>query len=149
VPESEKERLDRELIELLNELRVTLPGVQVLFAFLLVAPFNQRFRELGSAQRDVYFASFVCTTVAAALLIAPTAYHRIRWREGDKRHMLEVANRLAIAGTVFLALAMIGVVYVVTDFLFSEAAAIPVTIAAALVIGAFWYALPLWRREAR
>ena len=96
--ESKEERLDRELIELLNELRVALPGVQVLFAFLLGVPFTQRFGEVTDLQKDVYFLTFLCAAVATALLIAPSAYHRLDWRRGDKEHLLVVSNRLAIVG---------------------------------------------------
>src|SRR5204862_8041495 len=95
-----------------------LPGVQVLFAFLLIVPFSQGFAKLTSLQRVVYFLSFVCTSAATALLIAPSSYHRIRFRQREKERMLFTANKLAIAGTVFLALAVTGVVYLVTDVLF-------------------------------
>ena len=141
-----QERLDRELIELLNELRVALPGVQVLFAFLLVVPFNQRFRDVTDIQKAVYFASFLATAVATALLIAPSAYHRLRWRQRDKERMLETSNRLAIAGTLFLALAIVGTVFFVTDFLFGAAATAVATAVAALLFAWFWYGLPLMRR---
>jgi hypothetical protein len=144
--ESKDERLDRELIELLNELRVALPGVQVLFAFLLAVPFTQRFTALTGAQKDVFFAAFLCTAVATALLIAPSAYHRMRWRERDKEHMLQMSNRLAIAGTAFLAAAVIGVVYLVTDLIFGLTATLVATILIALLFGWLWYALPLVRR---
>jgi uncharacterized membrane protein len=147
VPEHERERdLDRELIELLNELRVVLPGVQVLFAFLLVLPFQQRFERLGDGDRDVYFAGFLCTATASALLIAPSAYHRLRWREGDKEHMLETANRLAIAGSFFLAAAIVCTVYLITDVLFSSGFAIAAAVGAAVLYGWLWYGLALARR---
>jgi hypothetical protein len=144
--ESKDERLDRELIELLNELRVALPGVQVLFAFLLAVPFTQRFERLTAVQEDVFFAAFLCTAVATALLIAPSAYHRLRWREHDKEHMLRMSNRLAIAGTVFLAAAIIAVVYLVTDLIFGLAATLMATLLAAALFGWLWYGLPLVRR---
>jgi hypothetical protein len=144
--ESKDERLDRELIELLNELRVALPGVQVLFAFLLAVPFTQRFERLTAVQEDVFFAAFLCTAVATALLIAPSAYHRLRWREHDKEHMLQMSNRLAIAGTVFLAAAIIAVVYLVTDLIFGLAATLVATLLAAVLFGWLWYGLPLVRR---
>src|SRR6185503_19407484 len=115
--ESKDERLDRELIEFLNELRVALPGVQVLFAFLLGVPFTQRFSQVSDLQKDVYFVTFLCAATATALLIAPSAYHRLEWRQGDKEHLLVVSNRLAIAGTTFLALSISGTVFVVTDML--------------------------------
>jgi Family of unknown function (DUF6328) len=144
--ESKEEQLDRELIELLNELRVALPGVQVLFAFLLGVPFTQRFREVTDLQKNVYFLTFLCTAIATALLIAPSAYHRLEWRRGDKEHLLRVSNRLAIAGTVFLALAISGSVFVVTDMLFEPTSAAAVAAATAAVFGWFWYGLPLLRR---
>jgi cell division protein FtsW (lipid II flippase) len=146
MPSNDEERLNRELIELLNELRVALPGVQVLFAFLLAVPFTQRFEEVNGAEKWAFFGSFLCTAVASVLLIAPSAYHRLRWREHDKEHMLETANRLTIVGTFFLALAMTGVVFLITDLLFNAAAAIPVTVVSALAFAWFWYGLALMRR---
>jgi predicted membrane channel-forming protein YqfA (hemolysin III family) len=144
--ESKDERLDRELIELLNELRVALPGVQVLFAFLLAVPFTQRFEQLTSTQEGVFFASFLATAVATVLLIAPSAYHRLRWREHDKEQMLLTSNRLAIAGTIFLALAMVAVVYLVTDLLFGSTATGIATALSGALFAWFWYGLPLTRR---
>jgi hypothetical protein len=148
VPDTERkdERLDRELIELLNELRVALPGVQVLFAFLLGVPFTQRFGEVSELQKDVYFITFMCAAIATALLIAPSAHHRLEWRQGDKEHLLVVSNRLAIAGTGFLALSIAGTVFVVTDVLFEVASAAVLAAATAAVFGWLWYAMPLLRR---
>ena len=96
--ETEKERLDRNLEQLLGELRVALPGVQVLFAFLLVVPFNQRFADITSFQQTVYFVTLLCATAACACLIAPTAHHRIEFREQDKERIVFGGNRLAIVG---------------------------------------------------
>ena len=144
--ESKEERLDRELIELLNELRVALPGVQVLFAFLLGVPFTQRFAEATELQQDVYFFTFLCTAVATALLIAPSAYHRLTWRQGDKEHLLVVSNGLTIAGTFFLAVAISSTVFVVTDLLFSTTAAALTAAATAAFYALFWYVLPITRR---
>jgi TRAP-type mannitol/chloroaromatic compound transport system permease small subunit len=144
--EEERERLNRELIELLNELRVALPGIQVLFAFLLIVPFSQGWRQVTEAQRDVYFAAVLCATAATILLIAPTAIHRIQWRTHDKEWMLNASNWLAIAGTVFLALAVVAVVWLITDVLFAGWAVAAVTAATAGLIAALWYALPLARR---
>jgi uncharacterized protein involved in cysteine biosynthesis len=115
--ESEKERLDRNLGELLQELRVALPGVQVLFAFLLVVPFNQRFAEITSFQRTIYFITLLCATSACACLIAPTAHHRIEFREQDKERIVFGGNRLAIIGLTLLATAMTGAITLVTDCL--------------------------------
>ena len=144
--ETEIERLDRNLSELLQELRVALPGVQVLFAFLLTIPFNQRFVELTETQKDIYLVTFLATTVSAALLIAPTAYHRITFRKQQKAHLVQIANRAAVVGLGFLALAMTGVVLLVTDFLFSTLVTVACTTFAGLLFAIFWYALPLWRR---
>ena len=143
--ESKEERLDRELIEFLNELRVLLPGVQVLFAFLLTVPFTNRFSDVTNGQRQVFFATFLCTTAATALLIAPSAYHRLRWRQHDKERLLRTANRLSIGGMVFLTLALLGAVYLVTDMLFHYAAAAIVTAAVGGFFAWFWWGLPLWR----
>lgn len=139
-----KEDRDRELIELLTELRVALPGVQVLFAFLLVVPFSQGFTKVTEFQKDVYFTAFICTTIATAFLIAPTSYHRLRWRVKDKERMLVTSNRLTIAGTAFLALAMIAVVLFITDFLYGRASAW-VTAWTAAMFAWLWYGLPLLR----
>jgi predicted membrane channel-forming protein YqfA (hemolysin III family) len=144
--EDKEERLNRELIELLNELRVVLPGVQVLFAFLLTVPFTNQFSRITNDQRQVYFATFLCTTVATALLIAPSAYHRLRWREYDKERMLQTSNRLSIAGMVFLSLALTGAAFLVTDLLFHAAAAAVVTAAVAGIFAWFWWGLPLSRK---
>jgi hypothetical protein len=144
--EDKQERLNRELIELLNELRVALPGVQVLFAFLLVVPFQERFAQVTDLQKDVYFFCFLCTALASALLIAPSAYHRLRWRQRDKEQMLLTSNRLTIAGTVFLALGMTATVFLITDLLFASTAAAVVAAGTALTFAWLWYGLPLTRR---
>ena len=144
--EDQKQRRDRELIELLNELRVAMPGVQVLFAFLLIVPFSNGFPKMTAIQRDVYFVAFLCTAVAALLLIAPSIHHRLRFRDRDKEQLLQRSNRLAIAGLGFLAVAMSAVVFVITDVLFAEPWP---AVVVALSAGAFawmWYAVPLLRR---
>jgi len=144
--EDKSEQLDRELIELLNELRVTLPGVQVLFAFLLAVPFTNRFARLTDFQRDVFFFSLLCTMVGTALLIAPSAYHRLRWRQHDKEQMLQTSNRLSIAGTIALAAAMTSAIFLIADVLYDATVATLFTAATALVFAWFWYGLPLLRR---
>jgi predicted membrane channel-forming protein YqfA (hemolysin III family) len=145
--ESEQKRRDRELIELLNELRVILPGVQVLFAFLLTVPFTNRFEEITDSQREIFFATFLLTAIATGLLIAPSAYHRMRWRQHDKERMLQTSNHLALAGLAFLAAALSGAVYLVTDLVFEAAAVVSlVTAAAVLFYFWFWYGLPFLRR---
>src|SRR4029450_8919978 len=100
-----KTRVDRELIELLNEVRVALPGVQVLFAFLLIVPFQQAFQQVTDITRYVYFAGLVSSAVAIAFLIAPATYHRINLRRSvdEKEEMLLTSSKLTVVGTVFLA----------------------------------------------
>ena len=140
--ESNKERLDRELMELLQELRVVIPGVQVLLAFLLTAPFQQRFAGLPGSMRNAFFASIACATLATAFLIAPSAHHRLRWRAGEKERLVRVGNQMAIIGTVFLATAIVLALYVVTDVLFTTDLAVMTAIAAAVVFGVLWYVVP-------
>jgi predicted membrane channel-forming protein YqfA (hemolysin III family) len=140
-----RDDLNRELIELLNELRVALPGVQVLFAFLLAVPFANGWQRVTDFQRDVFFVAFLSTTAATILLIAPSTYHRLRWREHDKEHMLVTANRLTIAGSVFLAAAMVSVVLLITDLLFSLGWALLATVVVAAAFAWFWYGLALTR----
>lgn len=143
--ETPAERSDRHLTELLGELRVGLPGVQVLFAFLLVVPFNARFDEVTGFQEGVYLATLVCTALASALLIAPTMHHRLEFQRGDKAHVVAVATRLAVAGLTLLALGMVGVLVLVTDFLFDTATTIAVTLPVTAAFAWTWYAMPLRR----
>ena len=147
--ETEKERLDRNLLELLNELRVALPGVQVLFAFLLTVPFTQRFTTLTSTQEKVYYATLLLTTASAVLLIAPSAHHRINFRQQEKAYIVFLANRLTIVGLAFLALAMSGVVFLITDLLYGSTATAIATGAALLAFATLWYAVPILRRMRR
>ena len=148
MPEKSEEDLDRELIELLNELRVTLPGVQVLFAFLLIAPFSQSFAEVNDLQKYAYLGALVFTALGSALLIAPTPYHRIRFRDYDKEQMLRTANALAIGGTVCLAIGMSCALFLVTDFLFRSPVPALVTAVVAGAMGLLWFVLPLYRKAA-
>ena len=141
-----KEDLDRELIELLNELRVALPGVQVLFAFLLAVPFANGWTRVTDLQRDVFFVAFLAAATSTILLIAPSAHHRLRWREGDKERILQRANDLAIAGTVFLAIGMTATVFLFGVFLFSGGWAALTTAVIGGAFAWFWYGLPLLRR---
>src|SRR3954469_18068251 len=147
--ETEKERLDRNLNELLGELRVALPGVQVLFAFLLTVPFQQGFAKATDFQKDVYLLTLLLTAMASALLIAPSAYHRMQFRQDDKHHIVFVANRFAIAGFAFLAAAMSSAILLVTDYLYGGTTATICTVGAVLVLYGFWYVAPLARRARR
>ena len=144
--ETRKERVDRELIELLNELRVTLPGIQVLFAFLLTLPFTTGFDKLTQQQRTVYFVTFLTTATASAFLMAPAAYHRLRFRQGDKEQMLRTSNRFAIAGTALLAVSIGAAVYLVADLMYGTAWAAAFGGAMAAVLAACWFVVPLSRR---
>jgi amino acid transporter len=143
VAETGQERRNRELIELLNELRVALPGVQVLFAFLLAVPFANGFPKLDKLDRDVFFVAFITTALSTAFLIAPSSYHRLRWREHDKERMLRTSNALTIIGLTFLAISIVCVVFVITDFLFHRAWAASFAALMALTFLVLWYGLPL------
>lgn len=142
------ERVDRNLVELLGELRVALPGVQVLFAFLLIVPFNPGFASVTPLQKGLYFGTLVCTTAAAALLIAPTVHHRVTFRRQDKEFIVLLANRLAIAGLALLAVAMTGAITLITDVILGTIAAAVTSAATAIAFGWLWYAIPLKRRRA-
>jgi Family of unknown function (DUF6328) len=141
-----KSELDQEWGELVEEHRLAMPGVQVLFAFLLILPFQNRFDRLTTNQEYVYYSALLCATMAIVLLITPTAAHRIRWRQSDKEALLRLATKTAIAATVFMAAAMTASVYLITDFLFGEPATAIVTSVVAAAFILFWYAFPLWRR---
>jgi hypothetical protein len=144
--EDEGERLDRELLELLNELRVVMPGVQLLFGFLLTVPFQQGFAKIDAFQRDVYFATLVLTAASAAFLMAPSAFHRLTFRAGQKPYLIELGTRQTIAGMVLLAFAMNGAVLLLTDILF-KARTVSVTVAAmAGLYGWLWFGVALRRR---
>ena len=140
--ESKKERVDRELIELLNELRVAIPGVQVLFAFLLTVPFTDAFQRLTDADRNVYFTATITTALSSAFLMAPSAHHRMRFRRQVKESMLKAASVYALIGLVLLAVAMSAVLFLITDLLYDSdvAGAVAGGIGAAVVV--FWFVVP-------
>ena len=145
--ETEGERLDRNLGELLQELRVALPGVQVLFAFLLAVPFQKNFTEATAFDEKMYFATLLLTALSAALLIAPSAYHRLTFRYQQKHRLVFVSNRLAIAGLGVLALAMTCAILLVTNVLWGTVATTVVTTVLVLTMFAvLWVALPMRRR---
>ncbi len=151
--EDPKERLNRKLIELLNEVRVALPGVQVLFAFLLILPFSQGFETVTDLQKGVYALALACAAIASLLLIGPSAYHRHRWRQLDqetmheKEEMLVAQSRFVIGGLMLVALAVTGVVFLIFDVLFSTLAAGLASCAMIAAYAWFWYGLPLSRRR--
>jgi hypothetical protein len=144
--ETEEQRLDRNLGELLQELRVALPGVQVLFAFLLAVPFQQNFTKISEFEKKIYFATLLLTALSAALLIAPSAYHRLTFRYQQKYRLVFISNRLAIAGLATLALAMTCAILLITDLLFGTTATIITTTIALTTFVLLWAVLPLKRR---
>jgi Family of unknown function (DUF6328) len=141
--ETPKEQADRELIELLNELRVVLPGVTVLLAFLLAVPFAKGWTRVTTFQRDVFVVAFLASAVSVAFLAAPSSYHRLRFHQGDKAQLVRLGNTLAIAGIAAAAVALEAVVLLVIDFVLSRGAAIAAAAALFVVVVTLWYALPL------
>jgi hypothetical protein len=146
--ETALERCDRNLVELLQEVRVVQTGVQVLFAFLLTAPLASRFPELTSFQRHDYFATLLAAGAAAVLLIAPTAYHRILFRCGDKEYLVVVANRFTLAGLGFVAVSMVGALLLVSDLMFDGPVVVATGFLAAVGCVTCWSVMPLLRRTA-
>jgi hypothetical protein len=144
--EEDQERLNRQILELLNELRVAMPGVQVLFGFLLTVPFQQRFEAVDELQRTVYAVTLVAAATATAFLIAPSALHRVTFRQGQKPAVIRLGTRQFLVGLVALAIAMLGAVTLVLDFLFQSPT--PVVIAGALAVLYLWlwFGHGLWRR---
>ena len=142
---------EREWPEFLDEIRVALPGVQILFGFLLAAPFSSHFDAVTGAVQNVYVACFLATAASCIFLIAPSVYHRLHWRREvrDKEQMLRTCNRLAIIGSFLLAIAMSTAIYVVTAIVSTPSRALVASAVAALVTVALWFALPMWRRAKR
>jgi hypothetical protein len=145
----DSEELDQEWSELVEELRLALPGAEVLFAFLLVLPFQHTFETLAPGQRYVYFGALLASAVACVLLISPSVNHRLRWRQGDKEALLRYATRMSIAATICTAIAMTASLSMITRLVFDARATAIVTTAFAALFAWFWYGLPLWRRFAR
>jgi hypothetical protein len=143
---SKEEKRDRQMVELLNELRVALPGVQILFAFLLAVPFTTGWDSVTAFQRDVFYVTLVATALATVCLIAPTAAHRLRFHQGDRTWLIESANVLTIAGLLALAVAISGAFLLITDFIYDGAMVWMFAGAFILLIVGLWFARPLWRR---
>lgn len=144
--ETERERVNRELLELLNELRVALPGVQVLVAFLLAIPFARGFFSTTRLERDLYFGALASAMIATILLMAPSAYHRVLFRHHDKELLIRHANRLAIAGIIALGVALAVNLLFVTEYVFGPTLAAVATVAIVGLIALFWFGLPIWIR---
>jgi hypothetical protein len=147
--ESPAERADRELIELLNELRIVLPGVTVLLAFLVAVPFAKGWQRVDSFQRDVFLVAFLATGISVAFLTAPSSYHRLRFRAGEKERLVIVGGRLTIVGIAAFAVGLEAVVLLVVSYVLSTVAAIATTACFALVILSLWYGLALFARLRR
>jgi Family of unknown function (DUF6328) len=144
--ESEEERLDRNLAELLQELRVAIPGVQFLFAFLLVVPFQQGWVDVTAFERNVYYVALLATAAAGVCLIGPVARHRLRFRELDKRWIVETSHKYAIAGLGFLAIAITTAILLVAHVVFDNATtSIISTVAVAGMILWVWFGAALVR----
>jgi hypothetical protein len=144
--ESEEERADRNLSDLLQELRVALPGVQVLFAFLLTVPFSNRFDDLSNFQEKLYFGVLIAVALATVLLVAPTIGHRILFRRQQKEYIVTISNNLALIGMALLAVSMCGAIALISDFLFGATTAIISTIVMAAAFIGFWFTGPIIRR---
>jgi hypothetical protein len=144
--ETPDEQLDRNTIELLNELRVAGTGIQVMFGFLLVVPFNAGWSKTTSFERTIYFVTLGLVAVAAFLLMAPPVQHRLLFRHHEKRYLIAAANRLAIAGMAFLALGFTGILVLLSDYVVGGIAPIIAGVLTLALTGGLWFALPLARR---
>ncbi len=147
--DEEQERLNRQLGELLNEVRVAMPGVQVLFAFLLTVPFQQRFATVNDFQRDLYLVTLLAATTATAFFVAPTAYHRIAFRRHEKAEIVRMGSRQVVCGLVALAVAMNCAVLLVTDVLFGTLTTVVVVVGVASLFAWLWFGIGGWRRWRR
>lgn len=145
--ESDKERYDRELIELLNELKVALPGVQVLFAFLLTVPLSAKFNEVNGFEKAIFFATLASTAIATALLISPSAIHRIDFRNQDKGSMIVLFNKISIYGLFFTALSMVGALTFIADLLYGKYATVFTASLSIILFSLLWFVLPIRRRQ--
>jgi hypothetical protein len=141
----EQQKQDRQMIELLNELRVALPGVQILFGFLLTAPFAAGFRRINGFEKALFYATLLATAISTVCLIAPSATHRLRFHQGDRKYVIETAHKYSIAGLVFLAIAIILALVMITDVLYNGAAIFAFPVGVALLLVAIWFVRPLAR----
>ncbi len=145
--ESQPQRLDRNTVELLNELRIAGTGIQVMFAFLLILPFNVGWKQVDGFERTVYFVTLLVVALAAFLLMAPPIHHRLLFRHGEKPFLIRIGNYMAIGGMVCLGLGFIGILVLLSDVVAGGAAPVIVGALAAAVIAGLWFVLPLMRRE--
>jgi Family of unknown function (DUF6328) len=145
--ESQPERLDRNTVELLNELRVAGAGIQVMFAFLLVLPFNKGWTRVDSFERTVYFITLLVVAIAAFLLMAPPIHHRLLFRHGEKPFLIRVGNFMAIGGMILLGVGFVGILVLVSDYVIGGAAPVIVGVLAAATVSGLWFVVPLARRD--
>jgi hypothetical protein len=143
----EEEKRDRQMLELLNELRIALPGVQILFAFLLAVPFQQGFQHVTETQKNLYFATLMATCAATVCLIAPSANHRVRFHRRDRAYLVESANRFLIAGLLFLGCAIVLAVILIADYLYDGVVVWLSPVATGVVLLTLWFARPLARGD--
>ena len=141
--EDQHERLNRQFTELLQESRTAILGVQVLFVFLLRVPFSQRYSSVSMLEEYVFYATLLCTLLSAVLLMSPTPHHRILWRQHEREKRLELGNRMIIAGLSFLALAILGSVFLISDLVVGGVGAVVATLGIGLVFLWVWYLQPL------
>jgi hypothetical protein len=145
--ESVEHRLDRNLIELLNELRVTGTGIQVLLAFLLIVPFNTGYKHTDGFEHGVYFVALLSIAASAVLLIAPSVHHRVLFRHAERPFIIELGNRLAIAGMVLMAVGLVAIIVLLSDVVIGPVVAAIVGASMALLVAGLWFAIPTTRRE--
>jgi Family of unknown function (DUF6328) len=145
--ESQPERLDRNTVELLNELRVAGAGIQVMFAFLLVLPFNKGWTRVDSFERTVYFITLLVVAIAAFLLMAPPIHHRLLFRHGEKPFLIRIGNSMAIGGMICLGVGFVGILVLISDYVIGGAAPVIVGVLAAATVSGLWFAVPLARRD--
>jgi hypothetical protein len=141
----DQEKRDRQMIELLNELRVALPGVQILFGFLLTVPFAQGFQRVTSTQKTLFYATLLATAASTVCLIAPSATHRLRFHRSDRTYLIETANKYLIAGLGFLAIAIVLALVMITDVLYAGTAVFAFPAAIAVLLLGLWFVRPLVR----
>jgi membrane-bound acyltransferase YfiQ involved in biofilm formation len=144
--EEEQQRLNRQMMELLNELRVAMPGVQVLFGFLLTVPFQQGWRRVTEFQENVYFVTLIAAAVATAFLIAPSAYHRVTFQQQEKPNIVHIGTGQMIVGLVALAIAMNGAVLLVADLLFDSGTTVVTIAVLGTLYATLWFGFGLVRR---
>ena len=144
---NESDRRDRQMSELLSELRIALPGVQILFAFLLTAPFAQGFQRITDTQKTLFYATLLATAASLICLIAPSATHRMRFHKSDRAFIVESANKFLIAGLAFMGVAIVLAIAMVTDFLYDHWIVWVAPLAIAGALAGVWFIRPWLRRE--